>query len=148
MRPMFSVPAITAVLAFLSLTTAAPLAEDGNDIVQKRANWPNNINIGINEKHYNADTGKGMWSAWVNGQNPCNHHSDLQVFEEDASPCNIRFSLDGFDDQWTMQGCGGDLSIWRNGQYNMGSCAWAPGHVGCVGLGAGYSGRWQCHINQ
>jgi hypothetical protein len=146
MHLTISFPAVAAALTVLSLTNATPLAGGPNATLQKRANWPNNINIGINEKRID-NSGAGMWTAWANGQDPCNHHADLDVYENSESPCNIRFSLDGYDDQWTMQGCGGDLSIWRNGQYNMGSCSWAPGHVGCI-AGAGYSGRWQCHVNK
>jgi hypothetical protein len=112
----------------------------------KRQRMPNNINIGLNDKRYNADTGKSMWTAWVNGHDPCHHHTDLGVYEDQDSPCNIRFSLDDMDFQYSMQGCGGDLSIWKNGVENLGSCDWAPGHVGCV-AGAGYTGRWQCHLN-
>ncbi|KAF2269752.1 hypothetical protein CC78DRAFT_528926 [Lojkania enalia] len=134
-----------ALLAAFPFASTAPTSENVNSPLQKRQNIPNNINIGINEKRHNAN-GKGMWTAWVNGQDPCNHHSDLNVYEDEASPCNIRFSLEGMDYQYTLHGCGGDLSIWRNGKDNVGSCYWAPGHVGCV-AGAGYSGRWQCHVN-
>ncbi|KAF2197633.1 hypothetical protein GQ43DRAFT_444089 [Delitschia confertaspora ATCC 74209] len=134
-----------AILSTFSFTTAVP-TNDKATAVDKRQNIPHHINIGLNDKRYNSDTGKSMWTAWVNGADPCHKHTDLEVYEGSDSPCNIRFALPDEDYQYSMQGCGGDLWLMRNGKDNVGTCYWAPGHVGCV-AGAGYTGRWQCQIN-
>ncbi|PGH00124.1 hypothetical protein AJ79_08307 [Helicocarpus griseus UAMH5409] len=122
------------ILSILQFNNALPTSGDAGQTsdpnntatISKRQNIPNNINIGINEKRHSTN-GKGMWTAWVNGEDPCHHHSDLGVYEDEASPCNIRFSLDNYDYQYTMQGCGGNLWLMRNGKDNVGSCYWAPG---------------------
>ena len=137
--------ALLVALSSLSSTTAAPTGENTIATTEKRANVPSKINIGLNDKRYDSN-GKSMWTAWVNGADPCNKHTDLGVYEGTSSPCNLRFALDGYDYQYTMQGCGGDLSLLKNGVENVGTCVWAPGHQKCV-AGAGYTGRWQCILN-
>ncbi|PGH19556.1 hypothetical protein AJ80_03892 [Polytolypa hystricis UAMH7299] len=148
--PVSLAAAILAIAPALPFGNALPTSENNGEnnamtTIAKRQVIPNNINIGINKKRHNAK-GYGMWTAWVNGADPCHHHADLLVYENEESPCNIRFSLDGQDFQYTMQGCGGDLWLMRLGKDYVGTCDWAPGEFGCV-AGDGYSGRWQCHVN-
>ncbi|PVI06874.1 hypothetical protein DM02DRAFT_723843 [Periconia macrospinosa] len=138
--------AVLVVFSALSSTMAAPTGDNTlTSQVNKRANIPGRVNIGLNDKRYNTD-GKSMWTAWVNGADPCHKHTDLNVYKDSESPCNIRFELPDMDYQYSMQGCGGDLTLWKNGIEKVGNCQWAPGHVGCV-AGAGYTGQWQCILN-
>jgi len=147
MQFTLSTSAATALLATLSLlspTMAAPTELHSTTSAITKREMPHKINIGLNDKV--TRDGKSMWSAWVNGADPCNHHRDLGVYNSFDSPCNVRFDFAEYDYQYSMHGCGGPLTIWKNGVENVGTCDWAPGHVMCI-AGAGYTGQWQCTLN-
>lgn len=137
--------AILATLTSLPLGAAVPTTNNNALDLEKRQKIPSHINIGVQYPRDISDN--RYWMAWVNGDNPCEHATSFGFTEGETSPCNYRFSVFGQDYQYSMQGCGGDLWLMRNGKENVGSCYSAPGEIGCSNGVPGFSGRWQCQLN-
>jgi hypothetical protein len=146
--------AILFVLSTTPLGNAASIPVEMNESAKtlvSRGSVPRAFKIGLLSLYY-SNSEDNEWVAWIDGEDPCTQgrKTFLEVKRKDYdSPCNLRFSVEGFDYQYSMFGCEAsgwnDVHLMRNGKDRVAECVRDKQNMECL-LGNTFKGEWRCDL--